>query len=119
MQIAGLAAGVAALARAGDQLTQSLSRLQNAVGSVERASEVYELLYREALKTGVAVADSASAFQRFSVAAREIGATSDQVARLVTGLQRVGIVSGASTAGNQRRDAAAGPGAGLRRAAGR
>ncbi|MDI3308154.1 MAG: tape measure protein, partial [Acetobacteraceae bacterium] len=33
----------------------------------------------------------------FSIAAREIGATSDQVVRLVGGLQRVAIVSGAST----------------------
>lgn len=97
VQIAGLSAGVAALARAGDQLTQSLSRLQNAVGSVERASEVYERLYRDALLTGVAVKDSVDAFQRFSVAAREIGATSDEVARLVGGLQRVGIISGSST----------------------
>src|SRR4051794_34577012 len=97
VQIAGLSAGVAALARAGDQLTQSLSRLQNAVGSVERASEVYERLYRDALLTGVAVKDSVDAFQRFSVAAREIGATSDEVARLVGSLQRVGIISGSST----------------------
>ncbi len=97
VQIAGLAAGLRAVVVAGDQLTQSLARLQNATGSVERASEVYEKLYRDALLTGVAVKDSVDAFQRFSIAAREIGATSDQVAQLVGGLQRVGIVSGAST----------------------
>jgi tape measure domain-containing protein len=97
VQIAGLAAGLRAVVVAGDQLTQSLARLQNATGSVERASEVYEKLYRDALQTGVAVKESVDAFQRFSIAAREIGATSDQVAQLVGGLQRVGIVSGAST----------------------
>jgi len=97
VQIAGLAAGVRALVQAGDQLTGSLSRLQNAVGSVERAGEVYERLYRDALQTGVAVKESVDAFQRFAAAAREIGATSDQVAQLVGGLQRVAIVSGAST----------------------
>jgi tape measure domain-containing protein len=97
VQIAGLAAGLRAVVVAGDQLTQSLARLQNATGSVERASEVYEKLYRDALQTGVAVKESVDAFQRFSIAAREIGATSDQVATLVGGLQRVGIVSGAST----------------------
>jgi tape measure domain-containing protein len=96
IQLAGLAAGVRVLVQAGDALTQSLSRLQNATGSVERASAVYEALYRNALSTGVAVAESVDAFQRFSIAAREIGATSDQVVRLVTGLQRVAIVSGAS-----------------------
>ncbi|PWS36235.1 tape measure domain-containing protein [Falsiroseomonas bella] len=97
IQIAGVAIAARALVQAGDALTQSLSRLQNATGSVERAGQVYEALYRNALSTGVAVSESVDAFQRFSIAAREIGATSDQVVRLVGGLQRVAIVSGAST----------------------
>ena len=97
LQIAGLAVAARALVQSGDALTQSLSRLQNATGSVERAGQVYETLYRNALSTGVAVSESVDAFQRFSIAAREIGATSDQVVRLVGGLQRVAIVSGAST----------------------
>lgn len=97
IQLAGVAVAARALVQAGDALTQSLSRLQNATGSVERASAVYEALYRNALSTGVAVSESVDAFQRFSIAAREIGATSDQVVRLVGGLQRVAIVSGAST----------------------
>jgi tape measure domain-containing protein len=97
IQIAGVAVAARALAQAGDALTQGLSRLQNATGSVERAGQVYEALYRNALQTGVAVSESVDAFQRFSIAAREIGATSDQVVRLVGGLQRVAIVSGAST----------------------
>ena len=97
IQIAGVAVAARALVQAGDALTQSLSRLQNATGSVERAGQVYEALYRNALSTGVAVSESVDAFQRFSIAAREIGATSDQVVRLVGGLQRVAIVSGAST----------------------
>jgi len=88
---------VRALVVAGDQFAQSMGRLTTAVGNVERASEVYEALYRNALQTGVSVNESVAAFNRFSVAAREIGATSDQVVRLVTGLQRVAIASGAST----------------------
>jgi hypothetical protein len=79
-------------------MAQSLAKLQNATGSVERASAVYEALYRNSLQTGVAVSDSVDAFQRFSIAAREIGATCDQVVRLVAGLQRVAIVSGATGA---------------------
>ncbi|WP_229678188.1 tape measure protein, partial [Caldovatus sediminis] len=97
LQVAGVAAAARALVQAGDALTQGLSRLQNATGSVERAGQVYEALYRNALSTGVAVSESVDAFQRFAIAAREIGATSDQVVRLVGGLQRVAIVSGAST----------------------
>lgn len=97
IQLAGVAVAARALVQAGDALTQSLARLQNATGSVARAGEVYEALYRNALSTGVAVSDSVDAFQRFSIAARDIGATSDQVVRLVGGLQRVAIISGAST----------------------
>lgn len=47
VQVAGLAA---ALVRAGDQLTQGMSRLGQAVGSVERAGEVYEALSCTAMR---------------------------------------------------------------------
>ena len=96
VQIAGLAAGLRALVVAGDALTQSMGRLNTALGSVERAGEIYERLYRDSLQTGVAVRESVDAFARFSIAAREIGATSAQVATLVGGLQRIAIASGAS-----------------------
>ena len=96
VQIAGLAAGLRAVVVAGDALTQSMGRLNTALGSVERAGEIYDRLYQDSLQTGVAVRESVDAFTRFSIAAREIGATSDQVATLVGGLQRIAIASGAS-----------------------
>ncbi|MFC7541035.1 tape measure protein [Siccirubricoccus deserti] len=96
VQIAGLAAGLRAVVVAGDALTQSMGRLNTALGSVERAGEIYDRLYRDSLQTGVAVRESVDALARFSIAAREIGATSDQVATLVGGLQRIAIASGAS-----------------------
>jgi tape measure domain-containing protein len=96
VQIAGLTAGLRAVVVAGDALTQSMGRLNTALGSVERAGEIYDRLYRDSLQTGVAVRESVDAFARFSIAAREIGATSDQVATLVGGLQRIAIASGAS-----------------------
>lgn len=96
IQIVAVAAGVRQLVQAGDALTTSLFRLQNATGSVAGAAEVYQQLYQASLQTGVAVTESADAFQRFAVAARAIGATNSEVARLVTGLQASAIVSGAS-----------------------
>ena len=96
VQIAGLAAGLRAVVVAGVALTQSMGMLNTALGSVERAGEIYERLYRDSLQTGVAVRESVDAFARFSIAAREIGATSAQVATLVGGLQRIAIASGAS-----------------------
>ena len=44
IQLAGVAVAARALVQAGDALTQSLSRLQSATGSVERAGQVYEAL---------------------------------------------------------------------------
>lgn len=92
----GAAAGVAAvnIAKAGDAATGTLARLASATGSMAQAQQVYEGLFRLSQQTGVAVADSAGAFSRFSVAAREIGGTSDQVLRLVSGIQKAGIVAG-------------------------
>src|SRR5690606_13625027 len=94
--LGALTGAVTALVRAGDAFTGSMGRLRHAVGSVGSASEVYEGLYRNALQTGVAVADSVDSFQRFAIAARAIGATRAQVLQLVAGLQRVSILSGAS-----------------------
>lgn len=92
---AGLTAGIG-IAKAGDATTAMLSRLQAATGSVAAARDVYESLYQVSQKTGIAVAESAGAFVRFQVAAGEIGATRAQVLKLVEGLQKVAIVSGAS-----------------------
>ncbi|WP_431304043.1 tape measure protein [Sediminicoccus sp. BL-A-41-H5] len=99
--IAALAAGTVAagvaVARAGDQATESLARLQAATGSIAAAEAAYQGLYRLSQQTGVAVSESAGAFARFALAAREVGATNDQVLALVRTVQQAGIVAGAST----------------------
>lgn len=96
---AGIAAiGTAAVAavRAGDELTQTLSRLASATGSAQAAVAVYDQLYRLSLQTGQAVGDTAAAFQRFAIATRDIGATNEQVAQLVRVIQQAGVASGAT-----------------------
>jgi tape measure domain-containing protein len=99
--VAALAAGVitagVAVARAGDAATESLARLQSATGSIAAAEAAYQGLYRLSQQTGVAVSESAGAFARFALAAREVGATNDQVLALVRTVQQAGIVAGAST----------------------
>jgi tape measure domain-containing protein len=93
---AGLA--IRQLVRAGDELSASLARLGSATGNVTTAAEVYDRLYAASLRTGVSVSDSISAFTRFSVAARDIGATNDQVLRLIAGIQGFGRLAGTSSA---------------------
>jgi tape measure domain-containing protein len=95
MGAAAVAAGVQ-IAQAGDTATAVLARLASATGSVSTAERAFEGLFRLSQQTGISVADSAGAFARFAVAAKEVGATNDQVLRLVGGLQKAGIVAGAS-----------------------
>jgi tape measure domain-containing protein len=95
MGAAAVAAGVQ-IAKAGDTATAVLARLASATGSASAAERAFEGLFRLSQQTGIAVADSAGAFARFAVAAKEVGATNDQVLRLVGGLQKAGIVAGAS-----------------------
>ncbi|MCA3325243.1 MAG: tape measure protein [Roseomonas sp.] len=94
----GAAAAGSAIARAGDQATESLARLQAATGSFGAAEKVYQNIYALSQQTGVAISESANAFARFAIAAREIGATNDQVLALVRTVQQAGIIAGASTA---------------------
>jgi tape measure domain-containing protein len=93
---AAAVASVTAIAKSGDQMTATMARLTSATGGIGAAQAAYEGLFRLSQQTGVAVVESAGAFTRFSVAAKEVGATNDQVLRLVAGLQKAAIVSGAT-----------------------
>lgn len=92
---AALAAGVG-IARAGDEYVGVVSRLTSATGSLQGAQRAYEGLFKLSQQTGASVAESAGAFSRLAVAAKEIGATNDQVLKLVAGIQKAGIVAGTS-----------------------
>jgi tape measure domain-containing protein len=97
---AAAAAGLALrqIVRAGDELAGSLNRLGSATGNVTTAAEIYDRLYAASLRTGAGISDSIAAFTRFSVAASDIGATNDQVLRLIAGIQGFGRLAGTSAA---------------------
>ncbi|HEV7455908.1 MAG TPA: tape measure protein [Roseococcus sp.] len=84
------------VAQAGDQFTTTMNRLQAATGSVEAAGAVYRQLVDLSQQTGAAIGESANAFVRFSIAAREIGATNSQVITLTRTIQQAGIIAGSS-----------------------
>lgn len=94
---AGVAATVLRVARAGDEMNASLGRLAIATGSAQGAADVYERLYRLSLQTGVATSEAAGAFNRFAIAAREAGASQDQILSIVQLMQQAGALAGAST----------------------
>lgn len=95
---AAAATSAVAIAKAGDEATATMARLASSTGGVAQATQVYEQLFKLSQQTGVAVAESAGAFSRFAVAAREIGGTNAQVLQLVGGIQKAGIVAGTSAA---------------------
>lgn len=100
--VAGAAAATAmavamkAIATSGDAANAAIARLSATVGSSEQGAAIFEALAASSRQTGISVTDSAAAFQRFSIAAKDVGATSDQVLQLVDGLQKFAIVSGSS-----------------------
>jgi tape measure domain-containing protein len=96
--IAVLGAGLLQAAKAGDEATATLAKLSSSTGSLAQATQIYEGLFRLSQQTGIAVAESAGSFSRFAVAAKEIGGTNAQVLQLVAGIQKAGIVAGASAA---------------------
>lgn len=91
---AAAAVSAVAIAKAGDSANATLARLTSASGGIGQAQTAYEGLYKLSQQTGVSVTESAAAFSRFAVAAKEVGATNDQVLRLVGGLQKAAIAVG-------------------------
>lgn len=85
-----------AIPQAGDAAKQTVARFTTLTGSADLARGAYERLSAIARTTGASFGDTADGFQRFSVAAKDIGATSDQVLRLVEGIQKFAVVSGTS-----------------------
>ncbi|MEI6159551.1 MAG: tape measure protein [Roseococcus sp.] len=94
---AGIVAGGVAIARLGDEYTNTMNKLRAATGSVQAASAVYAELVAMSQQTGASISESAGAFVRFSVAARAIGATNGEVLQLTRTIQQAGLISGAST----------------------
>lgn len=90
-------AGIAAVAKAGDDVALSIARINAATGDMGQAQQVFDQLRGLAEQTGVSANESAGAFTRFAIAARQIGASNDDVVRLIETIQKAGIVSGAST----------------------
>lgn len=84
-----------AIPKAGDATKQMVARLENVTGSAAAAIDAYSKLAAVSRATGAPLADTVDTFQRFSLAAKDLGATSDQVIRVVEGVQKLGVISGA------------------------
>lgn len=84
---AALMPAVNAVAQAGDEMTGNLNKLEGALGSAERARQIYEQLYTAVRETGADLTETATAFGTYNLAMSKNNRTAEDTVRLVTGLQ--------------------------------
>jgi len=71
-------------------------RLVRFTGSAENARTTLAQLVKTASDTGSAIADTASQFERFSMAREELGATNSEIIQLVDTMSKLGAIGGSS-----------------------
>jgi tape measure domain-containing protein len=94
--IAAMGVGLTAIARAGDTATATLARLSSATGGLAQAQAAMRACSACRSKPASPSRNRPAPSRRFAVAAKEIGGTNAQVLQLVAGIQKAGIVAGAS-----------------------
>lgn len=85
-----------AIPKAGDAARQTVARFAALGGSAEIAAQSYERLAAISRTTGAGLQQTADSFASFTIAAKDLGATQDQVLRVIEGVQKFGVVSGAA-----------------------
>lgn len=88
---------VGKIVQVGDAYTSLVGRLKNATTATGDFNRVYQQLYSISQKNGVALESSIATFQGLARAANEIGASSGQIVRVTDIVQKLGVISGAST----------------------
>lgn len=96
---AGLIAGLSVreIIRAGDEFALLSSRVQNSTRSAEEFKNAMAGLRSVAAQTGTELRTAVEVFQRISFVRDEIKATSDEMVLFTANVQKLGVVSGAST----------------------
>jgi tape measure domain-containing protein len=85
-----------AIPEAGDKATQAVARLTALTGSAVIGQDSYTRIKEIAAATGSAIDDTVESFQRFRVAASDLGATSGEVLTLIENIQKFAVVNGIS-----------------------
>ena len=80
-----------------DQFQLLSARVKNAAESVEEYNQVFGDLQKIAAETGSELSTSVDVFQRLSMVRAEIGATAEEMTQFTANVQKLGVISGAST----------------------
>ncbi|AXH72163.1 MAG: tape measure [Siphoviridae sp. ctdc_1] len=86
-----------AFVQVADNINLLQSRIALYTRSQQEANAVFDQLVSVSNRAGVSVQDTASSFARFASAGKDIGVSNDQVIKLITNLQTMARVSGASS----------------------
>jgi tape measure domain-containing protein len=97
LTVAAAGRGLFEIAKAGDTVAQSLARIGAVTGDVQGTTDVLAQLRGVISQTGGDLRETVGQFTRFTIAGKQIGATNDEVVRLIELVQKAGIVSGSST----------------------
>lgn len=92
----GGALGTVALIKSIDAWETLQKRISSITGDVATASSLFEKLVTVASQTGSEVEASVETFQRLSYSRKELQATDEQMLKLVSTVQKLGALSGAS-----------------------
>tara|TARA_R110000787_G_scaffold285016_2_gene399574 strand:- start:3502 stop:5430 length:1929 start_codon:yes stop_codon:yes gene_type:complete len=99
----GLAAAVVLAGKNALQTADKIDILQDRIKDATRESggfqEMWDGITKTAIETGGAIEDNVALVQRLAIAAKDLGGTNAQFLQLNDTVQKLGIISGATTAG--------------------
>lgn len=91
--VGGLGLAISQMIQHGDALRQLESRLNTITGTTGKA---LNLVFETAQRTGVALEDTGRVFARLALAGKDVGATSEDIARVTETVQKLARVGGAT-----------------------
>ncbi len=85
------------IALAGDEVRTMTARFNVLTGAADGSRAAFDSVYRVARNAGVGLKETGDAFARLAIAAGEVGATTDQIARVTDTVLKLGRIGGASS----------------------
>jgi len=93
----GVGISVAGITQAADKISILSARIENSTLNVGEFNQAFSELSRQAIQVGTDLSNGVEIFQRLSFSRNELRATNEEMLAFTDTVQKLGIVSGAST----------------------
>lgn len=93
----GVGISVAGITQAADKISILSARIENSTLNVGEFNQAFSELSRQAIQVGTDLSNGVEIFQRLSFSRNELKATNEEMLAFTDTVQKLGIVSGAST----------------------